>query len=300
MKRHSERCVKQSRSTIQWSLVLLLTLSSALPTSAQTNSPWGRIVMVGASVSAGFTASEPLGGSSTPQYRFSRYVDAALVVPHEPVQNLANTLFFLQPELLGRHQVEQALKAKPTLVLGVDFLFWFCYGEGSSDKERLRRFEKGLKLLETFKCPLVVGDIPNASAAVNGMLRPEQIPSTNAMVAANQRLNEWAATRPNVVILRLSEFMRTVLANQALTIHDYRLPAGKTRMLLQNDKLHSSPPGCAVVALAALNALQARHKFPSSDVCWNPKEILRSVLKSLDANTNSPPKPAAPQSPTPK
>ena len=279
---------------------LLLTLGAALSASAQTNSPWGRIVMVGASVSAGFTASEPLGGPSTPQYRFSRYVDAALVVPHEPVQNLANTFFFLQPELLGRHQIEQALKARPTLVLGVDFLFWFCYGEGSSDEERLRRFEKGLKLLETFKCPLVVGDIPDASAAVNGMLRPEQIPSTNAMVAANQRLNEWAATRPNVVILRLSEFMRTVLANQALTIHDCRLPAGRTRRLLQNDKLHSSPPGCAVVALAALNALQSKHRFPSSDVCWDPKEILRSVLKSLDANTNSPPKPAAPQSLTPK
>jgi len=224
-------------------------------------------------------------------------VDAALLVPHEPLQNLANTFFFLQPELLGRQQIEQALKARPTLVLGADFLFWFCYGDGSTDEERLRRFEKGLKMVEAIKCPLVLGDIPDASAAVDGMLRPEQVPSTNAMRAANQRLNEWAASRPNVVILRLSKFMRTVLANQALTIRDYTLPAGKTRMLLQNDKLHSSPPGCAVVALAALDALQAKHAFPSAEVRWDPKEILRLVLKSLQSVTNSASKPVMPAEP---
>src|SRR6266567_3539911 len=65
---------------------------SAAARIAVTNNPWGRIVMVGASVSAGFIASEPLGGANTPRYRLSRYVDAALLVPHEPVQNLANAL----------------------------------------------------------------------------------------------------------------------------------------------------------------------------------------------------------------
>ena len=267
-------------------LVLLLCLSASHVVAAKTNSPWERIVMIGASVSAGFTASEPLGGPSTPQFRLSRYVDAALLVPHEPVQNLANTFFFIQPELLGRQQIEQALRGKATLVLGVDFLFWFCYGESSSDEERLQRFDRGLKMLEAVQCPLVLGNIPDASAAADGMLRPEQIPGTNAMAAANQRLNKWAATRPNVIILRLSQFMRTAMANQALTIRDYTLPEGKTRMLLQNDKLHSSAPGCAVVALAALNALQAKLAFPSSDVRWDPKEIYRLVLKSSPAGTN--------------
>jgi hypothetical protein len=297
IKRHSELSAKQPHLTIQWPLVLLLTLSSALAAAARTNSPWERIVIVGASVSAGFTASEPLGGPSTPQFRLSRYVDTALLVPHEPVQNLANTFLFLQPELLGRQQIEQALKARPTLVLGVDFLFWFCYGDGYTDEERLQRFEKGLKILEGIKCPLILGDIPDASAAVNGMLRPEQIPSTNAMSAANQRLNKWAATRPNVVILRLSQFMHTVLANQALTIHGHTLPEGKTRVLLQNDKLHSSPPGCAVVALAALDALQTNHAFPSSDVRWDPRENLRLVLKSLQSSAGGKSKPGAPAEP---
>ena len=256
--------------------------------------------MIGASVSAGFTASEPLGGPSTPQFRLSRYVDAALVAPRQPVQNLANTFFFLQPELLGRHQIEQALEARPTLVLGVDFLFWFCYGDGSTDEERLQRFHKGLKLLEGIKCPLILGDIPDASAAVNGMLRPDQIPSPNAMAAANQRLKNWTVGRPNVVILGLSQFMRTALANRALSIHDYTLPEGKTRTLLQNDKLHPTPPGCAVVALAALEALQTKHAFPSAEVRCDPKENLRWVLKSLPAGTNNALKPAASPAPARK
>ena len=300
-KRDLEPRAKRTLSSAQGFLVFLLCLGVSHAATSKTNSPWERVVMIGASVSAGFTASEPLGGPSTPQYRLSRYVDAALLVPHEPVQNLANTFFFIQPELLARQQMDATLKAKPTLVLAVDFLFWFCYGEGATDQERLQRFEKGLKMLEGITCPLVLGDIPDASAAVNGMLRPEQIPGTNAMAAANRRLNKWAETRSNVVILRLSEFMRTVLANQALTIRDYTLPEGKTRMLLQNDKLHSSSSGCAVVALAALDALQSKRSFPSADVRWDPKETYRLVLKSLQAGTNnSASKPATPQAPTPK
>ncbi len=264
-----------------------LTAGSTLAETARTNSLWERIVMVGASVSAGFTAAEPLGGPNTPQFRLSRYVEAALLAPHQPVRNFANTFFFLQPEALGRQQMDNARQANPTLVLGVDFLFWFCYGEGSSDEERLRRFEAGLKLLESIPCPLLVGDLPDASAAVNGMLRAEQVPSTNALAAANRRLREWAALRPNVVLLQLSKFMQTAVSNQALAIRGHTLPEGSTRVLLQDDKLHSSPLGCAVLTVAALDALQRRHPFPAGEVRWQPDEIHRLVLDSLKAGRSA-------------
>ncbi|HEU0040661.1 MAG TPA: hypothetical protein VFR76_15450 [Verrucomicrobiae bacterium] len=275
---------------------------SASARTAVTNNPWGRIVMVGASVSAGFVASEPLGGPTTSQHRLSRYVDAALLVPHEPVQNLASSLFFVQPEAVGAQQIEAGVKAQPSLVLGIDFLFWFCYGEGSTDAERLQRFEKGLKMLEAFKCPLVLGDIPDASAAVNGMLRPDQIPSGKAMAAANQRLKEWAATRPQTGVLPLSAFMRTVVANQSLTVHGYNLPEGKTRLLLQEDQLHPSPPGCAVIALAALDAFQAtRPAGPdAAEIRWDPREIFRQVATPPPGPATKPSKPAVPTAPVPK
>ena len=256
--------------------------------------PWGRIVMVGASATAGFTESEPLGGPTTPQYRLSRYLDAALLAPHEPVQNFGDRLFFVQPDAAGRYQIEQALKAKPTLLVGIDFLFWFCYGDGPTDKDRLQRFEKGLKLLESVECPLVLGDIPDASGASNDILSAEEIPSVAAMSAANRRLKAWAATRRQVVVVSLSEFMRAALADQAITVHGYPLPEGKTRVLLQDDRLHPSPPGCAVLALVILDAVQSTQSAHSADaVRWNPKEVFRLGFNAAQGSTNNPAKQGA-------
>jgi hypothetical protein len=253
---------------------------------------------VGASASAGFTISEPFGGTDTARHRLYRYVDAALVAAHEPVTNLASTLFFLQPETVGRNQIELALQIRPTLLVGADFLFWFCYGNGDTDQERLGRFEQGLKLLEAIRCPIVLGDIPDCSAAVNGMLSPEQIPSPTTIAAANRRLKEWARSRPRVAILSISGFMRTVLANQALSVHGFNLPAGETRILLQEDNLHPSPPGCAVLALALLDTFQATRPLASAgEVRWNPKEVYRLALKPSSASAPSVPKVGATNAP---
>jgi len=255
-------------------------LAAAKADPSPAKSPLGRIVMVGASATAGFTLSEPFGGTNTAQYRLSRYVEAALLAPHEPVRNLASTAFFLQPEALGRTQIAQALQAKPTLVVGLDFLFWFCYGDVRTNEDRLQRFETGLKLLENVQCPLVLGDIPDASAAANGILSASQIPSIEVMVAANRRLKEWAAARPQVVVFPLASFMRAAMANQALTVHGNILPAGETRMLLQDDKLHPSASGCAALAVAVLDVVQSKEPAPSTaGVRWDPKEVFRQVAK---------------------
>ena len=249
--------------------------------------------MVGASASAGFTVSEPFGGTNTLRLRLSRYVDAAVVAPQEPVLNLAHAMFFLQPELTGRTQMTHALKEQPSLLLGVDFLFWFCYGKGTNDAERLLRFEEGLKLLEPVTCPLVLGDIPDASAAVNIMLRPDQIPTTNAMAAANARLKAWVATRANVSIVPLSQFIQAAAGNQPLIVHGVSLPAGKTRTLLQDDHLHPSPSGTAAIALATLAELQAKQKFPDAEVRWDLAGLVNAVRDSLRVSQNPSPQPTS-------
>ena len=239
--------------------------------------PWGRIVMIGASATAGFTVSEMLGGTNTQLHRLSRYVDAALLAPHEPVQNLAHTLFFMQPEATGQSQIHDAIESKPTLVIGVDFLFWFCYGaQARTDAERSQRFEQGLKLLESVPCPLIVGDIPDASAAVNGMLSEKQMPSARAMAAANRRLKEWSATRPQVVVVPLAAFMHAAMVNQPLQVSGHTWPAGQTRRLLQDDMLHPSPPGAAALALAILDAFQSTHPHAATnEIRWNSTEVFR-------------------------
>lgn len=241
------------------------------------DSAWQRVVMIGASASAGFVLSEPFGGANTTKCKLSYYVDAAITAPHEPVQNLASALVFMNPEAFEPPQIVTATNARPTLVIAVDYLFWFCYGEAGSDAERAQRFERGLKLLEQIPCPLVVGDIPDASAATNtGIISMEQVPSETARRAANRRLREWAATRTNVAVVPLAEFMRATMANQAVKLHDQTLAAGKTRALLQDDELHPTPSGAAVLALGILDALVSKlPEFSPREVCWAPQTVFR-------------------------
>jgi hypothetical protein len=275
---------------VQCADVAMATEGGSASTNVATSSPWERIVMIGASATAGFTASEPLGGTNTAKYALSRYVDAALKVSHQPVLNLGNAFFFFQPQTMGQQQVARALTNRPTLVIGLDFPFWFCYGEGETDEARLQRFEQGLKLLETISCPLVIGDIPDASAAVNKMLRPDQMPSLKVIAAANQRLEAWAAGRGQVAIVKLSDFMRQAAANRTISISGHSLQDGQTRTLLQNDALHPSPPGCAVLALAVLDAYQAtRAGAAGSEFIRDPKEIFRLALKPAGSRDGSKP-----------
>jgi hypothetical protein len=268
-------------------LPVLLTLLAVCGLSCRAGTPrstaqpvWNRVVVVGASASAGFTEATPLGSSSL---KIHHYLDAALVAPHEPMTNLANVTFFMQPNALGEAQIAQALQAKPTLVVGLDFLFWYCYGQGGEQGARLRHFEQGLKVLQSVPCPLLLGDIPDASGASKNMLPPYMIPSHQEIAAANTRLKEWAAARKNVVIVPLNKLMKAAAADQAFTVHGHVLPAGQTRAMLQRDGLHPSSYGCAVLAVATLDALVSSHSSLSAkQVRWDPAEVQRLAHPAVE------------------
>jgi hypothetical protein len=257
-------------------IIVLLAVAFELQTFA-AEEPWQRVVVIGASASAGFVLSEPFGGTNTSRCRLNRYLDAAISVPHAPVENLASALLFMNPEAFAPVQIAAATNAQPTLVVGLDFLFWFCYGNGSTDAERAQRFEGGLKLLEQFHCPLVIGDIPDASFATNtGIISIRQVPSEAARLAANQRLRAWAAAHSQVTVMPLAVFMRDTVADQAITLHGQKLPAGQTRLLLQADRLHPNPRGAAVLALGVMDALIAKQsQFSASAIHWNLEEVLQ-------------------------
>jgi hypothetical protein len=245
---------------------------------AQAREPWARIVVIGASVSHGFTFAEPFGGPQTKELALDRYLDAAVLARHEPVQNLASEMFFMVPDDMGHAQIRQALTNRPTLVIGIDFLFWFCYGHGETDQDRLDHFEKGLKLLEAVDCPLIIGDIPDAAPALNRALRPSQFASAKVCAAANRRLKEWAAQHRQVIVVPAARFMRVVLANKELTVHGRIIAQGRTRALLQGDCLHPSRRGSAVLALSILDAFLVAHPgLDGSDVRWDPDEVLKAA-----------------------
>ena len=245
------------------------------------DSPWSRVVVIGASASGGFVLTEPFGGPTTEQCKPHHYLDAAITAPHAPVKNFGSALFFLSPDAMAASEIQAATNAKPTLVVAVDFLFWFCYGNGDTDAERAAHFEAGLKRLEQIPCPLLVGDIPDASSATNtGIISAEQVPSEAVRRAANERLKKWAAKRKQVTIVPLAEFMRAVKADEAIKLHSTILPAGKTRTLLQADGLHPTPRGAAVLSLGIWDAFLKTHpKVSSKEINWSAEEVLRDGLK---------------------
>lgn len=258
--------------TFKWiaALVVLFRL-----TVGAADSPWQRVVVIGASASSGFVLSEPFGGTNTDRCRLSHYLDAAITAPHDPLKNLASPLLFMSPEAIAGQEVMAVTNRHPTMVVAVDFMFWFCYGEGATDADRAARFEYGLKLLDQIHCPLLVGDIPDASLATNsGIISVSQVPSENARAAANKRLREWAAKRPDVTVVPLDAFMTAVKANQAIRCHNISVPAGKTYSLLQDDRLHPNSRGAALLSLGILDAYASRHKnLPAETVLWNLDEV---------------------------
>lgn len=271
--------------------------SASAVESATPKPPFGRVVIIGASASAGFTRKLDRDGLMTDQLRLSRFFDAALLVPHEPVRSFANVLMFLSPQRTGTQQITQAMQDKPTMVVGVDFLFWFCYGNLRTNELRTERFEQGLKLLEGIECPLVLGDIPDASGADPTMLDRSEIPTKPEMAAANLRLKEWAAHHPNVILVSLSGFMRDVVANQKITVHRHDWPAGTTSKFLQDDGLHPTLAGCSVLSLAVLDAVvSAGHGVSADEVQWDSVKVLEAALllqKTNAARLNLAPQPAS-------
>lgn len=253
-------------------------LAVLLRLSAQAGeSPWQRVVVIGASASSGFVLSEPFGGTNTDKCCLSHYLDAAIAAPHEPLKNLSTPVLFMSPEAIAAQEVEAATNKNPTLVIAVDFLFWFCYGEGRTDADRAARLEYGLKLLERIPCPLIIGDIPDASLATNsGIISVAQVPSETARAAANQRLRAWAAARPDVSVVPLDQFMTAVKADDAIRSQHVSVPAGKTHLLLQPDRLHPNPGGAALLSLGILDAFADRHKEISPEaVYWNLEDVQR-------------------------
>jgi hypothetical protein len=265
--------------TFVWLAVLAV---AQLTEANAAESPWNRVVVIGASASAGFVLDEPLGGPETVNCKLRYYLDAAIATPHPPLRDFSTALMFLNSDALGPEQVQAAVAAKPSLVIGVDFLFWSCYGGGLTDAGRMRRFEAGLKLLERIHCPLVVGDIPDASAATNsGIISADMVADEAVRSAANARLKAWAKARPQVAIVPLAQFMRKIAANQSVTIHGRNFSAGTTRMFLQNDQLHPTPRGAALLALGIMDALVRQDPgFSTPDIRWRLGEVFRLGCQS--------------------
>ena len=218
-------------------------------------------------------------------YRFANYVEAALIGTHEPVATRASSLLFLNPVAIMEQQVTAAIVGQPSLVIGLDALFWFCYGAHLTAEQRLARFESGLRLLERFDVPLVVGDIPDASNAAGGMLAKAQVPELSTIAECNERLKKWAALRGKVTVFPLARIMASALINEELALGGYKWAKGKSRALIQRDGLHPARHGLAALAAAVLESAAASTSpsIPATSLCRDLDQVYKAGVARGEA-----------------
>ncbi len=246
------------------------------PTPKEPSRPLARIAVVGASLSAGYGNFLPL------HLVFRKTLDQKKT----RIEDTATSLFFMQPLATGKFQVDKVLEFKPTLVAGLDFLFWYLYGE-IPGKTRLERLEKGLHQLERLgKVPVVLGDIPDMHGASPNMLPPSSIPRAETIRKANERIHQWAKKHSNILLFPLADFTAKAKTQGWILKPDpgekpsfspVRLEANQ---LLQKDRLHPSRAGTWLLGRILFRTL--RKAFPGLEKKNPPSIPATFILKELE------------------
>ena len=165
-------------------------------------------------------------------------------------------------------------------MIGIDFLFWFCYGSIGIEarpmrtpEARMAMLEEGLRLLDQVvaaKIPLVIGDIPDMSDAEGRILQRGQVPPESVRLEANRRIKAWVASRPTVELFSLDGLQTLLSSNDPIEVDGVRLDEDERSRLLQSDRLHPTVGGLTVM-IATLDDVLDRHpsvgtRMPDIDV----------------------------------
>lgn len=229
------------------------------------------IAIIGASASAGFGVFVEGPGGDGPgivDLRLRDLLEAVVEPCPVTFSDWSTAMFFRDPIDVGRESVERAMAVEPAAVLAIDYLFWFAYGshdaEGRPIREESQRealFEIGLANLDRLSAPILVGDLPNAKGASTRILSERQIPAPETLARLNARLEAFAAERPRIRVLRLSEEMRRAkeldAARPPPAVGDDGTPVPSIRRpRLQRDRMHPTFDGLVEIARASLLAMR--------------------------------------------
>lgn len=274
-------------------LALLLVLAvpvraqtPAAPAAPETSAPtalFERVVVVGASVSGGYGLSPELKAT----VRLGDVLECVLPTTAGAVTDLGDTYLFQNPHGRAPGLVAKALEAEPTLVVAVDFLFWFSYSSWSTKGTRSRELEAGLALLDRLPGPLVVGDLPDMTPAIDGkgplgvpMLTRHMIPSPSQLESLNERIHAWADARGDVTVLPMAEMVSAMLAGERLAIRANEWEAGSIERLLQADLLHPNSEGVIALALLVVDELAKTHpQLESAAIEWDAQKVRARLLE---------------------
>lgn len=298
---------------IWWSACLAAILAGAAPTRALradgqpvaaaapsgSSAPFDpsvtkRIAIVGASASDGFGVAVS-NGSAKPFKAELVDMRDVLVAAAKPgttelVAHYATGMFFSDPLARGEDAITRALKTKPTLLLAVDFLFWYAYGGGGigktpirSEEDRASLFERGLSQLDrvvTAGIPLVVGNLPDMRASKGRMMAAMQLPEEATLKRLNERLTAWAKGKALVRVLSLADVTDETRSGEPIRVGSVRWDPAKQGPVMQRDRLHPAFPG--LVALTertmecAVGDTACRERFD-----FTPQDVKARILDGL-------------------
>ncbi len=220
---------------------------------------WIRPVIIGASLSDGYDYQERLGGPKSDALALDIPLKKRIQKQDAQITNLSNRLSFLSPAFISHNQIYNARKISPSVLIAVDQLFWHIYGKYPNAETRLKTFQNALDNLDIIDCPLVIGNIPDASKAVRIMLSASQVPTLKTIKKANLILTEWVNKRllnnKQTALVDLSHFMQLSLADKEIKLNNITYPAGSTKAFLQRDMLHPTPLGISAISHAIMDAI---------------------------------------------
>jgi len=221
-----------------------------------------RVVVTGASVTAGYGLKTPpikgdLGGHPI---TMKHIMEGVITSPHDDVVLFSDMMFFRNPKKYGNEYIQKIIEHNPTLVVGIDFLFWFAYGSTelaeNTPENRTKEFEYGLELLSKIKTPMILGDLPDLHGAIGKLLSAHQVPATATLKKLNTLLREWASTRSNVIIINVNQLFSSAMNDEEITVLNSTWQSGSQAKLLQKDMLHTTLEGTVIASLMIVEALE--------------------------------------------
>ena len=205
------------------------------------------------------------------------------------MHHYSSGFFFTNPGPIGQGEIYRALKIKPTLVLGLDFLFWYVYGtvtaEGkpmATGADRLSNLELGLEQLDRIVnagIPLVIADIADMHDAIGKMLTENQVPDVQTIGNANTRIMEWVKARPLVKIMPLSQILETLKKGGSIDLAGKSWNPAELGALLQDDQLHPTFAGTVVIAAGLIDLAKSNDPSTPPPFDFDPKLIRKRVLE---------------------
>ena len=246
-----------------------------------------RVVVTGASITAGYGVITPpvKGDLGAYPVNMKHIMEGMITSKHEDVAYFGDLLFFKNTRANAKGFIEKIKEYKPTLVVGIDFLFWFGHGTPPKDVDvpayRMEKLQFALELLEQLSVPVIVGNLPDVRGAVVKMLSANQVPTKETLQKLNERIHLWGKSHEHVTIIDTRDLWSKALRGEEIVLFDFTWPEGSQRTLLQGDMLHTTLEG--TVAASLLVAKATKTDCMETD----PKVIMKKAAAAARTDAQS-------------